>query len=94
MKHGKQIKLVIPLSEKDKVKRLAASKNMDSSSFMRYLLYEAVKTNLIINSVPTMKSDSFLKFKAPVELVEHIKLLAQQSNTSMGSYIRTLIYHS
>ena len=94
MKHSKQVKLVIPSSEKEKVKKLADAKGMDSSGYVRFLLYGAIKTNLIINSVPTMKSDTFLKFKAPIELVEHVKLLAEQSNTSIGSYIRTLIHKS
>jgi len=92
MKHSKQVKLVIPSSEKEKVKKLAESKGMDSSGYVRFLLYDAIKTDLILDTIPTMKSDTFLKFKAPIEMIEHIKAQAERSNTSIGSYIRTLIH--
>jgi len=94
MRHSKQVKLVIPSNEKEKVKKLAALKNMDTAGYVRYLLYDAIKNNRIMDSTPTMKSDTFLKFKAPIELIEHIKQQAQLSNISIGSYIRTLIHES
>ena len=92
MKHSKQVKLVIPSSEKEKVKKLAESKGMDSAGYVRFLLYDAIKNNRVMDSTPTMKNDTFLKFKAPIELIEHIKIQAELSNISIGTYIRTLVH--
>ncbi|MDX8396841.1 MAG: hypothetical protein R8K49_00825 [Mariprofundaceae bacterium] len=92
MRHSKQVKISIPSSDKEEVSRLGAILGMDSSGYVRYLMYDAIKTNRLMNTIPTMKNDTFFKFKAPIELVEHIKQQAISSNISMGSFIRALIH--
>lgn len=94
MNHSKQVKISIPSGDKTELAKLSTLKGMKSSGYVRYLIYNAVKTNRIMDSVPTMKNDTFFKFKAPIELVEHIKSQAALSNVSMGTYIRVLIHES
>jgi len=57
---------------KEKLVCFSNNRSMGVSAYVRFILYNAIKENRIMTSVPTMKNDTFLKFKAPVEMYMHI----------------------
>ena len=91
MKFDKHVKISIPNSLKEKVADKAAQLGMNTASFVRFILYEAIKDGRVMTSIPTMRCDSSLKFKAPEEFMMHIERQAHQSNIPIGTYIRVLL---
>lgn len=94
MKSEQYIKIKIPMEIKEKLVCFAHARSMHVSACVRFFLYDAIKEDRIMTSVPTMKSDAFLKFKAPVEMYMHIKKQAELSNIPISGYIRVLLYET
>jgi len=94
MKSEQYIKVKIPMEIKEKLVCFSNNRSMGVSAYVRFILYDAIKENRIMTSVPTMKNDTFLKFKAPVEMYMHIKKQAELSNIPISGYIRVLLYET
>jgi len=94
MKSEQYIKIKIPMEIKEELIISANECSMHVSGYVRFILYDAIKENRIMTSVPTMKNDVFLKFKAPIEMYLHIKKQAELSNIPISGYIRVLLYET
>lgn len=94
MRSNKYVKLSIPLNLKEKVTMEAGNKGMNTSSFVRFKLFEAIVNNDVMDSIPTMKCNVYLKFRAPVELMNHVEQQAITSNVTVSAYIRSLLFNA